>query len=43
MATHHFVPNNYHTSLGSHEPVLRIAGGDTVVTTTVDAFGKDAN
>jgi amidase len=41
MATHHFRPNHYHISLGSHEPVLRIANGDTVVTTTVDAFGKD--
>ena len=43
MATHHFVPNYYHISLGSHEPVIRIADGDTVVTTTVDAFGKDAS
>jgi amidase len=42
MATHHFQPNHYHVSLGSHEPVLRIGDGDTVVTTTVDAFGKDA-
>ena len=43
MATHHFHPAHYHTAIGSHEPVLRIADGDTVVTTTVDAFGKDAS
>ncbi|MGH2541714.1 MAG: acetamidase/formamidase family protein [Ardenticatenaceae bacterium] len=42
MATHHFQPTYYHTTIGSHEPVLRIADGDTVVTTTVDARGYDA-
>jgi acetamidase/formamidase len=42
MATHQFEPNLYHTVIGSHEPVLRIDDGDTVITTTVDAFGKDA-
>jgi len=41
MATHHFQPTRYHTAIGSHEPVLSIADGDTVVTTTVDAGGKD--
>ena len=41
MTTHHFQPQHYHVTIGSHEPVLRIAGGDTVVTTTVDAGGKD--
>lgn len=30
-------------NLGSHEPVLRIASGDTVVTTTLDAFGGDVH
>lgn len=43
MATHHFQPAHYHNTLGSHEPVLRIADGDTVVTTTVDARGRDAS
>jgi amidase len=43
MATHHFQPNHYHISLGAHEPALWIADGDTVVTTTVDAFGKDVD
>ncbi len=43
MTTHHFTPSHYHTALGAHEPVLRIADGDTVITTTVDAMGKDAS
>jgi acetamidase/formamidase len=43
MATHHFQPSQYHIAIGSHEPVLRICAGDTVVTTTVDAFGSDAS
>jgi amidase len=42
MAIHHFAPTHYHIAIGSHEPVLRINDGDSVVTTTVDAFGKDA-
>jgi amidase len=41
MAVHRFEPTRYHTAIGSHEPVLRIAPGDTVVTTTVDASGRD--
>jgi amidase len=41
MATHRWQPDRYHTTIGSHEPVLRIASGDTVVTTTVDARGAD--
>lgn len=43
MATHHFTPKRYYTTMGSHEPALRIADGDTVVTTTVDAAGSDAS
>lgn len=42
MTIHHFQPTHYHVTLGSHEPVLRIADGDTVMTTTVDAGGRDA-
>ena len=42
MPTHHFQPTHYHIAIGSHEPVLQIGDGDTVVTTTVDAMGKDA-
>jgi acetamidase/formamidase len=41
MATHHFRPERYYTAMGSYEPVLRIADGDTVITTTVDAGGCD--
>lgn len=43
MATHHFQPTHYHTTIGPHEPVLHIADGDSVVTTTVDAVGHDAS
>jgi acetamidase/formamidase len=43
MATHHFQPDHYYTTIGSHAPVLRIAAGDTVRTTTVDASGRDAS
>lgn len=42
MAVHHFKPDHYHVTIGSHEPVLRIANGDTVITTTVDAAGCDS-
>ncbi len=41
MTTHEFRPDRYHTTIGHHEPVLRIADGDSVVTTTVDATGRD--
>lgn len=43
MALHTFDPDRYHTTIGSHAPVLRINPGDTVVTTTVDAGGHDAS
>jgi acetamidase/formamidase len=43
MATHQFHPERYHTTIGSHEPVLKIAAGDSVITTTVDASGRDAS
>ena len=43
MATHHFRPQRYYTTIGPHEPVLRIADGDSVVTTTVDSGGRDAS
>lgn len=42
MATYQFHPARYHTTLGRHEPVLRVRPGDTVVTTTADAGGRDA-
>ena len=42
MAINHFQPTVYHTAIGSHEPVLHIESGDTVITTTVDAWGQNA-
>lgn len=41
MTMHSFCPDHYHTTLGSHEPVLTICSGDTVETSTVDARGRD--
>ncbi len=43
MTTHRFQPTHYFTAIGSHDPVLHIADGDTVITTTVDARGQDAS
>jgi amidase len=42
MTTHHFRPDRYFNTLGTYDPVLRIAEGDTVVTATADAWGADA-
>ena len=42
MAIHHLQPTHYHIAIGSYEPVLQIGHGDTVITSTVDAMGKDA-
>lgn len=42
MARHRFAPERYYTTIGSHPVALRIAPGDTVVTTTVDSMGQDA-
>lgn len=41
MTTHTFTPTQYVTTIGSHPPVLTVADGDTVVTSTVDARGVD--
>lgn len=43
MARHTFTPERYYTTMGPHPPALRIAPGDTIVTTTVDSIGHDAN
>lgn len=43
MTTHHFQPTTYQRTIGWHEPVLEIAPGDTVITTTVDAGGHDSS
>lgn len=42
MTHHRFHPTTYHNTIGSHAPVLHIASGDQVTTTTVDAGGADA-
>ncbi len=39
---HHFEPAVYHNAIGAHPPVLRVASGDRLTTTTVDAWGLDA-
>jgi amidase len=41
VTVHRFSPSIYHGTIGSHEPALRIASGDSVVTTTCDAGGYD--
>ncbi len=42
MSTYEFQPTRYYNAIGCYQPVLRIAPGDTVMTTTVDAGGRDA-
>src|SRR5689334_4009902 len=42
MAIHTFRPTTYYNTIGSHPPVLSINPGDRVITTTVDASGRDA-
>jgi amidase len=44
MAIHRFQPSHYFHTLGSHEPVLHVADGDTIITSSVDArgLGKDS-
>ena len=42
MATHRFRPTRYHNVIGTAEPCLRIADGDTLITDTIDASGLDA-
>lgn len=41
MTTHNFAPTRFYNSIGSHEPVLIVGDGDTVVTETLDAHGFD--
>jgi amidase len=41
MALHHFDPTRYYTAMGTYEPVLHVADGDTIETSTVDARGYD--
>jgi amidase len=39
---HRFQPSVYHRTFGPHEPALRVAPGDRIVTSTIDAAGHDA-
>ncbi len=41
MATHRFTPTRFYNAIGTAEPVLRIADGDAVITSTIDASGMD--
>jgi amidase len=41
MTLHNFTPTRFYNTIGSHEPVLKIGDGDTVVTETLDAHGFD--
>ena len=40
---HTFEPTHFHSTIGPHEPVLAVADGDTIETTTIDAGGWDRN
>ena len=39
----HFQPTRFYNTFGPYEPVLNLADGDTIVTTTLCARGLDAN
>ena len=41
MTLQNFKPSRFYNTIGSHEPVLKIGDGDTVVTETLDAHGFD--
>lgn len=38
---HRFKPTHYFQTIGTHEPVLKVKSGDTIVTSCVDASGQD--
>ena len=43
VTTHRLEATTWHNTLGTHEPALRCASGDIVVTETLDAAGFDRN
>ena len=43
MATHRFTPSTYSNVLGTVAPALKVASGDRIITTTLDAAGVDGN
>lgn len=42
MVIHRFSPTTWFNTIGSHPPALDVADGDSVVTETVDAAGRDS-
>lgn len=43
MATHLFDPTHFHSTIGTHHPVLVVEDGDTIITSTLDCSGRDQN
>lgn len=43
MATHRFRPSRYYNAIGTAEPCLHVADGDTIITDTLDASGHNAD
>lgn len=41
MTVHRFIPTRWYNLLGTFEPALTVASGDTVITETLDAHGID--
>lgn len=41
MTLHEFEPTRFHSTIGPHEPVLRVESGDVIRTWTVDSSGYD--
>src|SRR3954468_20607542 len=41
MARHDFEPTVFYNAIGTNQPVLSVADGDTIVTRTIDAWGFD--
>ncbi|MBC7257081.1 MAG: acetamidase/formamidase family protein, partial [Chloroflexi bacterium] len=39
---HHFEPSLFYNTFGPHPPAFEIGDGDTLLTWTLDARGKDA-
>jgi amidase len=42
VTIHHFQPTQFPNVIGTLPPVLTVSDGDTIVTTTLDAAGRDA-
>jgi amidase len=42
VTLHEFEPTHFHSTIGPHEPVLRVESGDAIRTWTVDSSGYDS-